>query len=99
MSANPLDPTHDAIDISGLTDDEVYQVVKRMDSQAYQMREYWHFGRHPLFKIAADYVLMQYHGKLYKSPKGQFHPDVKADLKANWRPAGQDERNWFCNNL
>jgi len=87
------------IDVAGLTEDEVYALVKRMDSQAYQMREYWHFGRHPLYRIAADYTLMLYHGKLYKAPLGQFHPEVKADLKENWRPLGLEASNWMRNNL
>ena len=97
-SANPLDPEHDIIDVAHMTNEEIRLMVKS-NFGGYMMREHWYFGSHPLYKIGADYVLMQYHGKLYRSPLGQFHPDVKADLKVNWCPVGLDASNWARNYL
>src|SRR5690348_7568209 len=91
-------PNEKKLDVRGLSREEIHRnMVEGFGGVFY--REHYPFGVHPSYRVAGDQTAMVYFGWVYLSPRGQFHPEVKADLTANWRPASREDQNWFCNNL
>jgi hypothetical protein len=62
-------------------------------------RLYYPFGACPTYLLPDNQVGMMWQGWFYISPKGRMHPEVKADLEANWLPVAESDRVWKAVNI